>query len=140
MGYKKNGFTLVQILFVIAIIGMISAFAIPAYSSYTRQTELQEAFMKLLDLRTQQDLYWTNDHDYGTTDCSIGALPTPSKYFTYICNINNSKQGYLITAKGQGGLLNYNFTIDQSGNRVTIDFPGATGLPASCWMTSPGSC
>lgn len=136
---RKKGFTLIELLTVVIVVGIVAALALPAYSKYVRRAKLQEAFAMLLSLHTKEQLYWGDAHNYGPSDCAVGALPPPTKYFSYVCNINNSQQGYLITAKGQGDLLNYNFTIDQTGKRVTIDFPGASGLPAPCFTTT-GSC
>jgi len=136
----QKGFTLIEVLSTLAVAAIIAVIAVPAYARYVREAKFQEAFTTLLALHTKEDLYWTDNHNYGPSDCAIGALPGNTKHFSYICNINNSQQGYLITAKGQGDLLNYNFTIDQNGKMVTIDFPGVTGLPASCWLKEPGAC
>lgn len=138
--YRHKGFTLIEILTALVIIAILAAVAMPAYSSYMRKARIHEAFASLLAFHSQEDLFWTNNHSYGQTNCGVGALPTGSTYFSYVCNLNNSGQGYLVTAKGQGKLLNYNYTIDQAGQRVTIDFPGVSGLPASCWLDAPGSC
>ena len=135
-----KGFTLIELIIAVIVIAIIAAVAVPLYSNYVRKAKFQEAAISLLNLNLQEKLYWIDSHVYGQTDCAIGALPAPTKNFSYICNINNSQQGYLITAKGQGDLLNYNFTIDQAGNKVTIDFPGVSGLPIACWLYAPGSC
>lgn len=137
---KQTGFTLIEVLIAVAAVGILAAIALPTYSNYQRRAKLVEASYNLLALNTSEQLYWNDHHNYGPSDCAVGALPPPSKYFSYVCNINNSQQGYLITAKGQGDLLNYNFTINDTGERVTIDFPGASGLPAACWLNAPGVC
>ncbi len=137
---KHTGFTLIELLTTVVVIAILAAVAMPSYSSYMRKAKFHDAFTTLLALNSQEQLYWTNNHSYGQTACGVGALPTGTKYFSLTCDLNNSQQGFLITAKGQGDLLNYNFTIDQAGKRVTIDFPGASGLPAACWLDAPGSC
>lgn len=137
---KQRGFTLLELLMTVVVIAILAAVAVPSYSSYMRKARLHDAFTSLIALHTQEELYWTNNHSYGQSDCGIGALPAGATYFSLTCNLNNSQQGYLITAKGLGSLLNYNFTIDQAGNKVTIDFPGVSGLPTACWLYAPGSC
>ena len=82
--------------------------------------------------------YFNDARTYGAQTC--GASMPNSNYFTFVCNPEQNGQGYLITAKGSGNFLNYNFTIDNMGNRITIDFPGASGLPVSCWIEKPGRC
>jgi len=137
---RHKGLTLIELLIVVAVIAVIATIAIPSYSNYVRKAKFQEVALNLMNLNLQEKMYWTDNRSYGQTDCAVGALPAPTKNFSYICNINNSQQGYLITAKGQGSLLNYNFTIDQAGNKVTIDFPGVSGLPVACWLYAQGSC
>jgi type IV pilus assembly protein PilE len=137
---RQRGYTLIEVLTAVAVLVILATIALPAYANYMRKAKIHDAFTFLLALHTKEQLYWTDAHDYGPSACAIGALAGTSKYFSYTCDINNSQQGYLITAKGQGDLLNYNFTIDMNGKRQTIDFPGVSGLPAQCWLDAPGSC
>jgi type IV pilus assembly protein PilE len=139
---KRSGFTLIELLIIVAVIAILAGIAMPAYSNFVRKAKLHDAFSSLLSLNAKETMYRLDNSNYGPSDCAVGAIPaSASKYFSFTCNINNSQQGYLITAKGKDDLLNYNFTIDQSNNRVTIDFPGVSSLPSQCWLVSSGgSC
>lgn len=139
MGFQK-GFTTMQATIAVALVATLAAIALPSYSRYVQRAKLQEAFSTLESLRAQMELQYPNLGSYGQSDCAIGARPADLKYFTFRCDIHDSQQSYLITAKGKGDLADYNFTIDNKRKRVTIDFPGVSGLPASCWMDRPGNC
>lgn len=136
---KTSGFTLIEVLVMMATIGALSAIAISAYQAHQHRMKIHDAFNNLIILRADMEKYWQVNHNFGSSGCGA-SMPANTKYFHFICNINNSRRGYLLTAKGLGNLLNYNFTIDTNGNQVTTDFPGVSGLPVPCWIDQPGSC
>jgi type IV pilus assembly protein PilE len=142
---RRNGFTLIELMVTITVVAIIAAIALPAYGAYTRKAKLHEAFAFMLALSAQEEQYWNDAHDYGLRDCAVRAQAGSSKYFSYTCDIYDSQQSYMVTAKGQGDLLGYNFTIqrlrgDKQPVRMTRDFPPVSGLSAPCWMDAPGSC
>jgi type IV pilus assembly protein PilE len=137
----KRGFTLIEILIVVAVIAALARIAMPMYDRYVIKAKLMEAFSTLLELRVKQEQYWVDNHNYGPSACAVGALPASGKYFNFVCDISGSQQAYLLTATGQGDTFkNYKFTIDQNGQRKTTDFPGLSGLPYPCWISTPGPC
>ncbi|MEG2268690.1 MAG: prepilin-type N-terminal cleavage/methylation domain-containing protein, partial [Acinetobacter sp.] len=50
---KKSGFTLVELIIVVAILGIIAAFAIPAYKSYVQKTKRAEVQAELAEVAGQ---------------------------------------------------------------------------------------
>ena len=75
---KKNGFTLIELMIVIAIIGILMAIALPAYSKYTARAKYTEVTTAAGPLKQQVELCFFdlgtlsdgNNPDTGATECS----------------------------------------------------------------------
>ena len=142
---RSAGFTLVEVMIVVAIIGILAAIALPAYNDYIRRGQLPEAFGALADYRVKMEQYYQDNRSYGTKDCADGAgappwhtfTPSNQKYFTYGCVLTNSGQGYTITATGNAGQVGgssvHTYTINDANARTTTSFKGAT-VAQNCWL------
>lgn len=137
----QRGFTLIELMIVVVVIGILASIAIPAYTQYVVRAKLAEAISQLSDIRNRMERSYQDHRRY---DCANVAMPaSPAvQFFTYACSNPSGNQTFLITASGVAaqGLSGYSYTINQDGQRVTTGFPNAT-VPASCWLTKPGgSC
>jgi type IV pilus assembly protein PilE len=134
---KQNGFTLIELMIVVAILGIISAVALPAYTDYLLRGKLTEAHSQLLALRTQAEQYFQDNRTYAAFDTRCPAAA--GKYFTFTCDTPApTNVAYTITATGivAEGLDGFAFTIDQASNRATI----VTGTAASHGYASSATC
>jgi len=128
------GFTLIELMIVVAIIGFLLTIAVPSYQDYVRRGKIGEATSELAAFRARQEQFFQDNRTYvsaGTT-CG-GALPGGTKYFTYTCA--GTANTYTGTATGIAaqGMNGFTFTINQNNVRQTTAFPGASGLPKNCW-------
>ena len=130
MGRRTSGFTLIEILIALAIIGILSAVAIPSYSSYVLRGRLTEAFTNLSAVQPKAEEVWSNTRSYQT-------LPQPtSPNFTYTVTADASS--YTVTADGQGPAAGFEYTIDQNGNRATKLVPAGWTASSTCWVDRKG--
>ena len=140
-----GGFTLIEVLIVVAIVGILAAIAIPNYSSYVMRGKIQEATTNLLGMRTKLEQYFDDNRTY-VGACAAGTvapLPTGLKYFTITCP-TLTQTTYTVQAEGgiTGGdrsMAGFTYTIDQANSHLTPAVPSGWGsAPVNCWVVNKG--
>src|SRR5690349_18166414 len=93
MRRREAGFTLIEILIAITLIGILSAVAVPAYSSYVLRGRLTEAYTALAAMQPKAEEYWSNNRTY------VGmAAPASSAYFDYSIDATTSASSFIVIA------------------------------------------
>ena len=136
MQQRQSGFTLVELMIVVAIIGILSAIAIPSYSSYVTRARLVEAHTALASAQPKLEQFWSNNRTYA----EFGPLPASTTNFTYKLD-DADASGYLLTATGRAAAAGFVYTLDQSGKRATTGAPTGWTKRGDCWVDrKDGSC
>ncbi|MGD8170861.1 pilin [Vibrio sp. TRT 21S02] len=65
---KQKGFTLIELMIVVAIIGVLSAIAVPAYQNYVAKSEAASGLATLKSMMTPAELYIQENGDFAATD------------------------------------------------------------------------
>jgi len=75
---KQSGFTLIELMIVVAIIGILAAIAIPAYTTYTQKARFTEAVLAAATLKTDVVTYIQTEGltALTTVDSGTGSIPT----------------------------------------------------------------
>jgi type IV pilus assembly protein PilE len=61
---KKNGFSLIELMIVVAILGILAAVALPSYSSYVIRSKRTECRAAIMQVMQQQERYFTQQNVY----------------------------------------------------------------------------
>lgn len=150
---SQKGFTLVELMITVAIIGILAAIAIPSYQEYVRRGQVVEAPTYLSDYRVKMEQYFQDFKNYGTSEtCANGTnapswntfVPIGAKYFTFSCVQSvdaNGVDGYILTATGtRGGAIGHVYKVDQNNTQTTTTFKGHDVSGKSCWLMSGLEC
>lgn len=135
----QRGFTLVELLVAVVIVGILSAIAVPAYTQHFVKARRAAAESFIMSVSNKEEQYILDAHQYTATLGAGGlGLATPTDIAAYysigIANIGATPPTYTITATPTGTQA----SNDTKCGSVSIDQTGAksisgTGSLADCW-------
>ena len=114
---EQEGFTLIELMIVIAIIGILAAIAIPQFSAYRKRAYNSAAQSDLKNFATAQEAYFVDEQTYCNTEStlvnSFGAFTSENVTVTiggadadsYNMTAYHSSGDVTYTIKGPGGVI-----------------------------------
>lgn len=138
---KQKGFTLLEIMVVIAILGIITSIALPSYQGYMISGRLAEAYAGMASAQSRLDQYYLDNRNYGVgadgAACGV-ADAAAGENFAVTCVMADDGQGYLITATGANSASAFEFTLNSAGIKATTAAESGWSTSTSCWISNSG--
>ena len=134
---RQRGFTLVEVMVVVAIVGILAAVALPAYSDYVTRGKIPDATSALATKRVLLEQFFQDNRTYvGAPACTADS--TSSQYFDFSCTVQTAT-AFTVQAAGKGTMAGFNYTIDQSAAKTSaITASGWAAESPSCWIIRKG--
>lgn len=146
-----RGFTLIEVMIVVAIVAILSAVALPSYRDYILRGQLVDATNLLSAGRANMERYFQDNRTYATVTAGsidppcANAIPVATRTqgsFVLTCTAPTvpSATTYRLTATGTGAVAAFSFTVNQLDARTTTVTSGPLGWNSSttCWAVKKG--
>jgi type IV pilus assembly protein PilA len=101
MKHLQKGFTLIELMIVVAIIGILAAVALPAYQDYTIRAKMSEVILAMSACRTSITEVYQSGGSGGGVINGWGCEVSPSQATKYVAQVQTSADG-AVTAKVKG--------------------------------------
>jgi type IV pilus assembly protein PilE len=133
------GFSLVELLIAMAIVGILASIALPGYTAALTRATRNEARLALLRIEHAQERYYVRHlaytSDLGNTGLATGAL-SEGRNYQLALTLDANGQSYVATASAVPGGRQASdaacatFRVDETGRRSATDI---RGVASECW-------
>ena len=131
--HNEAGFTLVELMITVAIIGILASVAVPSYRSYVLKSRRVEAMSELTKAQTIIERCYGANFTYSGACSPTTPLTTPNGFYTITAASVATTYTFTATAAGSqaADTTCTTLSVDQANQKLAFD-SGGTAQP-SCW-------
>jgi type IV pilus assembly protein PilE len=135
---KKNGFSLIELVVTIGIVGILAAIAIPAYSAYVKSANRTDATRTMsVDAQALERCYSQTFSYGGCAGGAVGTAPSSQGFYNVTIAVTAAPAGYTITAvpalpPQTSDTKCAQFTLNNAGTQGALD-SSSNNTTQTCW-------
>ena len=135
-----RGFTLIEVMIVVAIVAILAAIAVPSYRDYLIRGALTDATNGLSSVRAQMERHFQDNRTYATVGTFTTPCATTSTFgaFAVSCSGTPDATSFTLQAVGSGSVTGFAYTINQNDVRATTAAATGYNTCGSSWLTKRG--
>ena len=126
---KQSGFTLIELMIVVAIVGILAAIAIPAYRDYTIRSKVSECAATLGACKTSITEFNDTENALPANIGESGCSTTTSQYCGNMDVVGGAATIQVLAATGTPADCDLTLTPNQNAGGAITGWTGATGCP-----------
>jgi prepilin-type N-terminal cleavage/methylation domain-containing protein len=139
--HRPAGFTLIELMVTVAIVGILTAIAYPSYRNYVLRGQIVNATNGLSALQANMERFFQDNRTYVGGPCTTTPPTIPN--FTMTCTTGAGPDVFVLTATGAGPVNGFVYTINQLGTQTSTVSGVSGGWSITCsssWETKAGTC
>ena len=132
MKRAQQGFTLIELMIVVAIIGILAAVALPAYQDYTKRSRISEGLSLAAGAKTAMAEYYASNNVWPADNTAAGMAKD--------IDINgNSVKSVTVSTANNVGVITVTYKTNAGGGTIIIEGTASASAGGVTWSCTKGT-